>query len=124
MKPQGSGKSFDLSSVAVGYEPISKAPTASDLWLKDPTGKLLKEEAEKRYKAVDRYGNVYLIQNPAVWEVKIVNGMRIKCRPEPKLILSAAAAEAESKNAAPPVISSATQATGSQQSNYGFLGER
>lgn len=74
----------DLKTFSGNYRPISEAPDVADLWLKDPTGQAVRDEAEKRYLCSDSQGNVYLQMNPAVWPLKIINGMVFKIRPEPK----------------------------------------
>ena len=98
MKGNSWSRTVDLDSVGVGYDRISRAPHIADLCLKDPTGRLVEEEAQKKYKAVDRWGNVFLIQNPETWPTKKVNGMSYRCRPEPTLLMSSAAAEKESQH--------------------------
>ena len=64
-----------LSSVLPNYEPISKAPTIGAIEEYADAHKIdqdlhLKRESEKRYKSIDsNTGDIYLIQNPACWEM-------------------------------------------------------
>ena len=69
-----------------GVKPISEAPSRSEL-LKAGT---LEAERLVRYSATDSEDRIYLIQNPAAWEEKIVNGFVVRIRPKPELYREAA----------------------------------
>lgn len=75
-----------LDGVLIEYENIARAPTMADLEaqardLKVSLSQLVAEERTKRYKAVDRLGVVFLIQNPAVWETDPVRKAKIMPMP-------------------------------------------
>ena len=75
-----------LNGILLEYESIAHAPTMADLEaqardLKVSVTQLVAEERTKRYKAVDRMGVVFLIQNPAVWETEPVRKAKIMPMP-------------------------------------------
>lgn len=63
----------DLDNVFMEYPNISTAPSLADLQALAIVKKVSMEAVKKderlvRYKSIDRYGDVSLIQNPAAWE--------------------------------------------------------
>lgn len=78
-----------LENTLPEYKRISEAPNRADFEERaEKQGRaveeLLRHEAEKRYKACDRNGNVYLVINPAAWtESTDENGRLWRHRPNP-----------------------------------------
>lgn len=86
-----------IEQVLPEYTKISKAPTRPPEGVNYETWAA--EERKVRYKAVDENGNVYLIQNPAVWdEYSDDKGRRFKVRPQPILRYTYAKAQSEVKS--------------------------
>lgn len=88
-------KVHTLDQVLPEYKKISEAPTSVSGW----STRAIALEKERRYKAIDRFGNIYLIQNPAVWDFREdpeSNGGKV-FRQEKKLVLTAADVAAEIK---------------------------
>jgi len=88
-----------LLAVSCGLEPVAKAPSFRELEARaDREGRavddIIADESFRRYKAHDRFGNIYKMQNPALmtWQVRkradVVQGV------EKVRILSRAEAEA------------------------------
>lgn len=65
-----------LNSILPEYLPISQAPTSSDT--------MPLNESTKLYKSIDNFGNVFLIQNPAIW----ILGPNGYIRPKPKKLFT------------------------------------
>lgn len=89
-KPQITNKKVDLDAVYPEYRKISEAPTLAEI--EDEVCRYgfdlynqIKAEQERLYKSQDKWGNVWLIQNPAVWKTIEVEGKTFKVRPKPKL---------------------------------------
>jgi hypothetical protein len=75
-----------LDTVLLEYESIAQAPTMAELEKQARDEKIglqakIMMEREKRYKSVDRFGVVFLIQNPAVWETDPVRKAKIMPTP-------------------------------------------
>lgn len=88
-------KIHTLDQVLPEYKKISEAPTSVSGW--SPRAKAL--EAERRYKSIDRFGNIYLIQNPACWSFREdanENGGKV-FKQQKELVLTAADVNAEIK---------------------------
>ena len=63
----------DLDNVFTQYPNIAAAPTLADLHALAKQKKVSLEAVKKderlvKYKSIDRYGDISLIQNPAAWE--------------------------------------------------------
>jgi len=125
MRQQGFGpRTVDLDDILPGYRKIGEAPGLSDIYAQ---GNSVEEERGREYKAKDQYGNVYLIMNPAVWPVVIVNGMTVGKRPKPRLMFNSSAAleEAKKPRSAPlalPGIPTTSALPTNPELNFGFLG--
>lgn len=53
-----------LDSVLFEYDAVSTAPKIQDI-----SDAEFQVEIEKQYKALDSFGNVWLVQNPATWKM-------------------------------------------------------
>lgn len=89
-KQQITSKKVDLDTVYPEYRKISEAPTLADLedeseiYARD-LDYLIQKERDTLYKSQDKWGNIWLIQNPAVWKLIEVKGKLFKYRPKPQL---------------------------------------
>lgn len=84
----------ELKQLCPSHEPITKAPTMGDLKQRaEKAGKALEEVLEQErgnlYSSTNSAGDIFLIQNPAAWAEKIVNGSVVKVRPQPILFSTA-----------------------------------
>jgi hypothetical protein len=97
-RAQGSINNSELlDSVLPEFKKISEAPTRAEIEaeaesLGIPYEEMLKLEAQKKYKAADSSGNIYLIQNSAAWEQRVRQGEPLPwyVRPKPEFKFSAA----------------------------------
>lgn len=83
-------QSDELKIRCPGYKPITEAPSMGELKQRAESGgvslsRLVELERLERYSATDSKNNIFLIQNPAVWDEKIVNGQVVKFKPKPEL---------------------------------------
>lgn len=90
-KPQTTFKKVDLDSVFPNYRKISEAPTVQELEEEAKVYGLdlthhLERERHRLYKSQDKWGNIWLIQNPSVWDCIEKNGYHYRVRLKPKLI--------------------------------------
>ena len=84
-----------LGSLFPEYQPISEAPTYVE-------PEHVEDERRRRYKAIDRYGNIYLMVNPAVWRERASDmypTQRAKIKPRSELLLSAGEVATELRRA-------------------------
>ncbi len=67
---KGNDRSSILAAVLPEYQTISSAPTGPSNVEENPEA-WKRREQDKRYKAIDRDGNIFLITNPACWKSQI-----------------------------------------------------
>jgi len=103
MEYERKGKDFRalLAAVLPDKTPINAAPDMGELERRADALKLdivevVKTEREKRYKAIDGAGNVYLMGNPAAWAFTMDSSRGVR-RPPQELVLDAAAAKKAAK---------------------------
>lgn len=82
-----------LDKVLYGYQKSTEMPDEPKMAFWSDAQIML--EASKQYKAIDQFGNVYLITNPATWPTVERDGMPVKIRPQPILKMQASEALAE-----------------------------
>lgn len=89
--------SFEHSKLANGaildlvlpqHQKVSLAPASIDHYGEAA----MAQERLIKYKAVDSSGNIYLMQNPSTWEIVVKNGVEVKIRPKPELVMTASEA--------------------------------
>ena len=106
-----------LNSVLPEYQPISQAINGMSSFSKerqkefddDPESfdQWLMSERKKRYKSIDKFGNIFLIQNPFVWHSYLKLGIKTFVRPAPELKMKWDEAKRSARSSG--VVNSGTQ---------------
>lgn len=91
-KDKGNASSKILDKILPEYQKISEAPINLE-------PEQIEYERHKKYKSIDKDGDIYLIQNPAVWHETVdAYGKITKWRPKPELVFTSDAASKASEN--------------------------
>lgn len=78
-----------LDSVLSDVKKISEAPSPPPFDSEEEKEKWFWKEEKEQYKAIDRVGNVYLVQNPCCWGSIKKDGVFYRVRPKPHKAYSA-----------------------------------
>lgn len=106
MEYERKGKDYRamLAAVLPDKQPITAAPDITALERRADEqnvdiGEVILREREKRYKAIDNEGNVYLMGNPAAWSYANAFSHGVKRAPK-ELVLTATEAKKSAKRGA------------------------